>query len=307
MSKTKICHRCKRELPADKFHFYATSNTKDKLHSACKECEGHKFSKPKLVAKDGHKFCSKCNRELPANLKYFYSDKECLHGVSSVCKECLGHSFMVREIQHVVKGYKTCSICHNNLPYTKEYFYGSGESLRTDCKECESKKNKIYYDKNIEEKRRYSREWYHKNCADNEEYKTKNVARAKMHRITNQHTQKYKISQRIKSQRRRSLKKKLPSTLTANQWALTVEYFGNKCAYCGNGGPLVQDHFIPIHAGGEYSHNNIIPSCVRCNSHKSAKNFFTWYPTFKCYSKKRETKILKYLGYTNGIQQLSLI
>ena len=42
---------------------------------------------------------------------------------------------------------------------------------------------------------------------------------------------------------------------------------------------------------------NIIPSCKRCNSSKSNKDFFEWYPQYEYYSKENENFILSYLGY----------
>ncbi|KKS36284.1 MAG: hypothetical protein UV00_C0028G0003 [candidate division WWE3 bacterium GW2011_GWF1_42_14] len=307
MGKTKTCFQCKRDLPADRLHFYIASHTKDKFHSACKECEGHKFSKPKLVEKEGHKICTKCNRELLATLLYFEKSSDCRYGVSSICKECRGRTFMIRELIPVIDGYKVCNICRVNLPNTKEYFYSSGSALRPDCKECESKKIKAYYVENVEHKRCYARDWYQGHCSNNEEYRINNSVRAKKHRIANQYTDRYKTSQNIKSQRRRSLKNKLISTLTAKEWTAIKQDFNNTCAYCGEREVLTQDHFIPLKVGGEYAITNIIPACKSCNSQKSAKLFSSWYPTFKHYTHEREAKILSYLGYVNGHQQLSLL
>jgi hypothetical protein len=53
--------------------------------------------------------------------------------------------------------------------------------------------------------------------------------------------------------------------------------------------------------------DNIIPSCMKCNISKNNSDFFIWYPKQPSYSKSREKKILKYLGYKDKIQQLSLI
>jgi 5-methylcytosine-specific restriction endonuclease McrA len=88
-----------------------------------------------------------------------------------------------------------------------------------------------------------------------------------------------------------------------------LETFDNKCAYCGKEKPLAQDHFVPLSKGGEYTNNNIICSCKSCNSSKSDKDFFEWYPEQLFYSKEREAKILKYLNYDKKTQtqQLALI
>lgn len=112
---------------------------------------------------------------------------------------------------------------------------------------------------------------------------------------------------RVNAERRRSRKKSLPSTLTIAQWELIKHTFNNRCAYCGSESHLQQEHFIPLSKGGEYTHNNIIPSCKSCNSSKNAESFFIWYPMQKSYSKKREKDILLYLGYNNHTQQLSFM
>ena len=111
----------------------------------------------------------------------------------------------------------------------------------------------------------------------------------------------------MSSQKYRSKKLLLPNTLTLKQWKQVKEYFENRCAYCGKKLPLAQEHFIALSKKGEYTINNIIPSCRVCNSSKIDKDFFEWYPKQKFYSKERERKILKYLGYKNNkIQQLKI-
>ena len=116
-----------------------------------------------------------------------------------------------------------------------------------------------------------------------------------------------KTQNSIYLQRRRALKNKLPATLTFEQWEQIKKDFDYKCAYCGEELPLSQDHFIALSKGGEYTHNNIIPACRRCNSSKGNKDFFEWFIEQESYSEKREKFILKYLHYTNNReQQLSL-
>lgn len=106
------------------------------------------------------------------------------------------------------------------------------------------------------------------------------------------------------NQKRRTLRKKLQSVLTVEQWEESKKYFGNKCAYCGEEKPLTQDHFIALSRGGEYSLNNIIPACKTCNCSKGSKYFVDWYPKSGQYSRNRETKLFKFLNYKNEIQQL---
>jgi len=301
----KTCSRCGRNLPADRLHFYVSKGTRGGLYSSCRECGGREFLKPEPFIKDGHKICTKCKRELPATTYYFSKDKECRFGVCSICKECRGYKFM--EVMKVVDGYKECIVCHKKLPFTREYFYSTGYTLRADCKECASKQSKTKYDENNQHKRQYARDWYQKHCSNNKEYLAKAVIRSTQYSIANRHRQSYKTSLALRSQRRRALAHDLPSTLTVEQWNSIKEHFAHKCAYCGKDKNLTYDHFIPLKKGGGFTYNNVIPACRNCNSQKSAKDFTSWFRGFKHYSPEREAKILSYLGYVNGIQQLSLV
>ena len=124
------------------------------------------------------------------------------------------------------------------------------------------------------------------------------------HKIWNQNN---KDKCNIMGNLRRSRKKELLSTLTKNQWENIKLYFNNRCAYCNKETPLEQEHFISLVKGGEFTINNIICACRSCNSSKKDRNFYEWYPKHKSYSKQREKKILKFLGYANDEQQLRII
>lgn len=58
-------------------------------------------------------------------------------------------------------------------------------------------------------------------------------------------------------------------------WLETKEYFGHKCAYCGEAKELVIEHAIPINKTylGEHRLGNLVPSCKECNSAKASKDF----------------------------------
>jgi len=119
-----------------------------------------------------------------------------------------------------------------------------------------------------------------------------------------------------RSQKYRNKKQGLEATLTISQWDLILKEFNYECAYCEttekylikqHAERLNKEHFIPLSRGGEFTGNNIIPACKRCNSSKGNKDFFKWYPKQKSYSKTKENKILKYLHYKNkSMQQLSM-
>jgi len=155
-------------------------------------------------------------------------------------------------------------------------------------------KSKDYYDKNrdkeIERKRIYRQNNREKIASSDKTYNISHkTERAKLYKEWSKGKTEW---ERIKSQRRRSLKCLLPTTLTEKQWENIKQYYNNRCAYCGKELPLEQEHFIPLSKGGEYTINNIIPSCKSCNCSKSNKNFFIWYPKYKYYTKERKEIIL---------------
>ena len=87
--KTKVCSKCKRELPLDIDHFNHKCDTKDGYTSRCKECLGRKFTNYLThIPKNGYKFCIKCDKELPISIKYFPPDKSCKDGFRNVCRCC---------------------------------------------------------------------------------------------------------------------------------------------------------------------------------------------------------------------------
>ncbi len=81
----------------------------------------------------------------------------------------------------------------------------------------------------------------------------------------------------IRSKRARSTK----GTFSREQWQARLDYFGNKCVYCGCGGKMTLDHKIPISKGGTNWPSNFVPACSPCNSSKNAKGFLEFKQSFK--------------------------
>ncbi len=215
------------------------------------------------------KTCKKCH--LDKNESEFSKDKNTKDGLCRYCKTCVAGYYIAKR-EHYLEKQKKYRI--NNNEYYKTYLK---EYYRTHKIEHNNRGRK-WARNNREKSRAYNKRW--RDCNPD-----KIVA---------------------KVQRRRAMRRKLPSTLTANQWLYVISYFGNKCAYCGKIEKLTQEHFVPLYNGGEYSKNNIIPVCNNCNVSKNRKSFFIWYPKQPFYSKRREEKIYKFLNYKDGIQQLTI-
>ena len=63
--------------------------------------------------------------------------------------------------------------------------------------------------------------------------------------------------------------------MSFSEWGKTLEFFGQKCAYC-LGKFEVMDHFIPVTSGGRFVIGNILPACKSCNSSKLNRNSYKW-------------------------------
>lgn len=249
------------------------------------------------------KVCSQCGKELP--IEQFNIKKQNIGGHSGQCRECLNEhkrqygkeskeaidkqrkKHYLANKEHVDNVQKLYKKNHKTAIYEKR------RQNETDNKDALFIRRRELYQINKEIVLARGRGYKdnHKN---------------EMAIYQKQYLIKHPEVGRLNNARRRSRKSKLPSTLTIQQWEEAKANFNNHCAYCGKELPLSQDHFIALTKGGEYSKDNIVPSCQPCNGRKTDRDFFIWYPGYKYYSKKREKAILSYLGYENNIQQLAL-
>jgi hypothetical protein len=241
------------------------------------------------------KLCGKCKIEKEIN--EFHKNKNCKDGLAYWCKDCC-KNYRISNIEIYIKYWEAHREQHDKsrkrwykahrqqcINYAREYQKAHKDQYSTYVRQ--------YLDVNKDRIKMKHKEWITNNrgrCKMKiNEWKTNNNGRC-----------------RVYWQKIRALKRSLPSTLTAQQWEQITQRFNDKCAYCGKTKTLQQDHFVPLVKGGEYTHNNILPACKDCNQSKHTTSFFNWYPKQKFYSKEREVKILKFLNYDNGIQQLSM-
>ena len=86
-------------------------------------------------------------------------------------------------------------------------------------------------------------------------------------------TEKGRACTQRKNVTRRVRLREVINTLTAKEWSDILEQYNYKCAYCRRSildlpDGLVRDHVIPISRGGSNTKENIVPSCVNCNTEK---------------------------------------
>jgi len=278
--ETKICTICKKELDINLFSNY--KRNKDGHKGQCKVCEKQYMKEygEKRYIREKKKVAelyivNRVENRAKANERYNNNKKEMnkysvAYGKThkeQVAKSGLKYRMKNRE---KINYYNKTRYDNLSTEFKKQYY--------EDNKEKMSVRHKRYHEDNKETLKLYNKEW-------NKINKDKTV---------------------IYGQRREAKKKQLPHSLTIEQWENAKVYFNNKCCYCGQELPLEQEHFLALNNGGEYTHNNILPSCKSCNCQKNASDFFKWYPKQKYYTKNREKKILKFLNYKNEIQQLTL-
>lgn len=248
------------------------------------------------------KKCNKCGSEKPNTFDYFTKTNS--GKTSTLCKECKlnydRNRKIVKREELMKKGKEYREHNKERLSLkNKEWREKNPDKLkqyRLDNKEQISQKNKEYREKNREELLESKHQWNKQNKKYNQEYRKQNKERDKEVAKAWEKTEKGH-QMRIESVRkRRERLKNLLNNFTNKDWKDCLEYFDHSCAYCGEKTKLENDHFIAVVKGGHYTKTNILCSCRRCNASKDDADFFEWYPLQYFYDKKREEKILNYIG-----------
>jgi len=65
--------------------------------------------------------------------------------------------------------------------------------------------------------------------------------------------------------------------LTKQRWAAILDFWGQRCAYCGTGlDILTKDHVVSKRRHGETHVGNIVPACPWCNEDKAHCDLHAW-------------------------------
>jgi 5-methylcytosine-specific restriction endonuclease McrA len=198
------------------------------------------------------KKCSKCGIEKAFNC--FNKDKSKKDGLRPQCKDC-----------------------------RKEYREQNKEKAK-DFYEANKDKIKDYYKQNKDRLLQAQKDFYEANKDKIKEYQ-------KEYQKEYRQTERGKLVYKLKSQKRRTLKRELPNTLTKEEWLETLKHFNHSCANCGsNESPIHIDHFVPLSSGEKGTTvTNCIPLCSRCNCSKGAKH------PLEFFSEEKAREIIEYL------------
>lgn len=228
---------------------------------------------------DELKTCRKCGRTLPKTTEYFYfmKSRNCFYWCCRSCEKDRRENDKAKRSEYM-KAYREKNserLSEYGKTYLKDYYRKNKAKLL--------EMNKRYRDANRERLQEKRREYYEQNIDHFREYHEKYYAINR---------DKYVMRSQIRTARLA----RLPKGFSIKNWREVLAEFGNKCAYCGAGGKLTQDHFVPVSRGGGYVNGNIVPACSHCNPSKRDKDFYEWYPSQPFYDKDREKHILNYLG-----------
>jgi hypothetical protein len=240
------------------------------------------------------KHCSKCGDI--KKLEDFSKHKSGLGGRNSECKEC--------NSKRLKKWYK------ENPDYLSNYYKDNRESQleknrewREANKEYRTEYRRNWYEENTEyvreyceqnrdKRNEYGREWYERNRETKAEYRRKWQC---------ENPEKLKIY----SNRRRARKAALANDLTPEQYAITLDYFGNACALTGCNINIEMEHALPLVIGhGGTTFGNCYPMANGLNQSKGNKNIFEWFEANRQrfnLEQERFDRLIEWLGKANGM------
>ena len=139
--------------------------------------------------------------------------------------------------------------------------------------------------KDVNERRAYGRAWMQRNAEKARDamrrwraaHRETDRARKRARYLANTEQEKARVAAAIKRnpdgrrvirQARRARVAAAEGRFTLAEWRELVALHHDRCAYCGECGPLTADHRVPLCRGGRNSIENILPACRRCNARK---------------------------------------
>ena len=196
-----------------------------------------------------------------------------------------------------------CPKCLTEYSRYEDNFYFRKDSgkYRTKCITCVKKEN---YDKKQEKWDKHkesSREYYW----NNRDKILSNLDLEERRKYNREYSKENRDYLAIKRHERYSRLNGVNFAFTLEEWVEAQKRFHMRCAYCGGESgdeEITIDHFVPYSKKGETVVHNILPSCGRCNRHKSSRDFTEWYLEWKFYSPKRMANIFKYLNEMETIK-----
>lgn len=200
---------------------------------------------------------------------------------------------------------RICSKCGESKPETVEFFRRRSTpdrgGLRPDCRVCSTARDKAYYTANRDRDRSKRADYRSRTTAqERERYRAwaqTPAGKAARRRAVMAYskTDAGRLTGVQTQQRRRAAKSGVGADLTKGQWLSILDLFGHECAYCGDSGPLTQEHVLALAQGGLHTLQNVVPACGSCNSRKFVTDMATWYRAQAFFDAGRLARIQQHL------------
>lgn len=184
---------------------------------------------------------------------------------------------------------KVCTGCGKPKPFTEYYKHRQcKDGYRPSCKECIAAYGKKYREENREACLQRTKDWTERNKERHTAYQKK------------WYRENFE-SERIKWERRRTIKMRLKYEFDAHTSIRIRKYTNRRCAITGSDKTHL-DHFIPMNTGhgGTYEGNLILLS-DELNLSKGTRNPFEWAETLTDDQRTRFDKVVEYLADLNGL------
>lgn len=193
--ETKICVRCREELPREAFQ--RNKNKSDGFSIYCRQCASwmkQNPQKPQEDFPDGHRRCNQCQVIKPFDA--FHKSTRGRFGRNQVCIACRSRAQPKPEAPALPEGYQLCANCGELKPATPEFFKASSRratGIGTQCRECARTYSKAWREQKIEQEPDYVARQYASHRNENmararryyETHKDQHRARQKLWEIAN--------------------------------------------------------------------------------------------------------------------------
>src|SRR5579884_2776460 len=301
----KQCSTCGDFKPATKEFFVVGKGHRDGLRSLCKECKNKARRKtaPDILP-EGHKRCSRCRRVLAATEEHFPLHRRSKDHLDTYCRKCRHEIYQekkTRPQQEVPAPTWVCNVCGEEKAFTDAFFHKDPSlryGLRKICKSCAYKRQEDDRKQNPEKYRAMSRRYQRKNRKKITTYQSQwreanrerihanerrrrqekpELFRATKHRYLQ--TEKGKIQSRLSCQKRKTQKKGIGGSHTAQDIERQYRAQKGKCYWCGKkvGMTYDVDHLIPITREGSSNDPwNLVIACRSCNTSRRNRLPHEW-------------------------------
>lgn len=226
-----------------------------------------------LISRD----CSKCGRHLERENFPKTKSSSYVDGIKGKCNECVFKYFVDYEAKNRdrLKDYRQEYYLENQgkiNDQNKLYAQNNKEQL--------SQYNKSWRQENDERLRSYYKQWTKENKDSVNEYKS------------------------IFNSNKRAMIKKLPYSLTREDWVSIKDIFNHRCTLT-NSENITIEHFIPLSVGhGGTIHQNCYPMDAALNYSKNSRNPFEWSQeqiNKGSFTKEKWESLVSYLAKINNM------